>query len=82
MVISEIHISRKALKVPKTPCLPCFHAETSRSGEVAAFHNAGRDEYFRMGIMDLFQPARAFQVAVDDADFFNPVFFAHFAQNS
>jgi hypothetical protein len=41
----------------------CFHAEASSGGEVTALHDAGGDEDFRIGIVNLFQTAGAFEVA-------------------
>jgi hypothetical protein len=63
MVISEMHISRKALKVAKIPCGP-LHAETRGGGEVGAFHDAAAHEDLRVGLADLGQAAGALQIAV------------------
>ncbi len=50
----------------ENPLFACFHAESSGGGEVTALHDTGGDEDFRIGIVNLFQSAGAFQIAIDE----------------
>ena len=57
MVISLMHISRKALNVEKIPCFPGTRTEAGSGGEVAAFHDAAAHEHLRVFLADVVQAA-------------------------
>ena len=61
----------------KNPLFACFHPEPSSSGEVTTLHDARGDEDVRIGIVNLFQTAGAFEIAIDDLHFFHALGFAH-----
>ncbi len=81
MVISLMHISRKALKVAKMPCLPGDRTEAGGGGVVAALHDAAAHEHLRMLLADVVQAAGAFEVVVEHLDAGDALALAHAVEN-